>query len=78
MWHAAQVAQAATRVRLSEKKGCPGDENLQNNLDGMKRTLSDTCRRTGIEFLCFRVTKEKGVVEEYHLKASARGIVQVW
>jgi exocyst complex component 2 len=37
----------------------PGDENLQSNLDGVKRTLSDTRRRTGIEFLCFRVTKEK-------------------
>jgi len=37
----------------------PGDENLQSNLDGVKRTLSDTRRKTGIEFLCFRVTKEK-------------------
>lgn len=38
----------------------PGDENLQSNLDGVKRTLNETRRRTGIEFLCFRVTKEKG------------------
>lgn len=38
----------------------PGDENLQSNLDGVKRTLSETRRKTGIEFLCFRVTKEKG------------------
>ncbi|SRR5260221_1799123 len=37
----------------------PGDENLQSNLDGVKRTLADTRRRTGIEFLCFRATKEK-------------------
>jgi exocyst complex component 2 len=37
----------------------PGDENLQSNLDGVKRILSETRRRTGIEFLCFRVTKEK-------------------
>ncbi len=37
----------------------PGDENLQSNLDVVKRTLSETRRRTGIEFLCFRVTKEK-------------------
>jgi len=37
----------------------PGDENLQSNLDGVKRTLGDTRRRTGIEFLCFRATKEK-------------------
>jgi exocyst complex component 2 len=37
----------------------PGDENLQSNLDGVKRTLNETRRKTGIEFLCFRVTKEK-------------------
>lgn len=37
----------------------PGDENLQSNLDGVKRTLGETRRRTGIEFLCFRVTKDK-------------------
>ena len=37
----------------------PGDENLQSNLDGVKRILSETRRRTGIEFLCFRVTKDK-------------------
>ncbi|KAI0284606.1 exocyst complex component Sec5-domain-containing protein [Russula aff. rugulosa BPL654] len=42
----------------------PGDENLQSNLDGVKRTLSDTRRRTGIEFLCFRVTKEKNAGTE--------------
>lgn len=42
----------------------PGDENLQSNLDGVKRTLSDTRRRTGIEFLCFRVTKEKSAGTE--------------
>jgi len=42
----------------------PGDENLQGNLDGVKRTLSDTRRRTGIEFLCFRATKEKGAGTE--------------
>ncbi|KAG6827599.1 hypothetical protein H0H92_011172 [Tricholoma furcatifolium] len=35
----------------------PGDENLQSNLDGVKKTLADTRRATGIEFLCFRVTK---------------------
>jgi len=42
----------------------PGDENLQSNLDGVKRTLNETRRRTGIEFLCFRVTKEKGAGTE--------------
>ncbi|KZT10260.1 uncharacterized protein LAESUDRAFT_721596 [Laetiporus sulphureus 93-53] len=37
----------------------PGDENLQAHLDGVKKTLADTRRATGIEFLCFRQTKEK-------------------
>ena len=37
----------------------PGDENLQIHLDGVKRTLADTRRATGIEFLCFRQTKSK-------------------
>ena len=35
----------------------PGDENLQSNLDGVKKILADTRRATGIEFLCFRQTK---------------------
>ncbi|KAJ7599226.1 exocyst complex component sec5 [Mycena floridula] len=38
----------------------PGDENLQNNLDGVKKTLADTRRATGIEFLCFRTAKSNG------------------
>ncbi|KAJ6484343.1 exocyst complex component sec5 [Mycena vitilis] len=37
----------------------PGDEGLQGSLDGVKKTLSETRRATGIEFLCFRATKEK-------------------
>lgn len=37
----------------------PGDENLQQHLDGVKKTLADTRRATGIEFLCFRATKER-------------------
>ncbi|KAJ7039787.1 exocyst complex component sec5 [Mycena alexandri] len=35
----------------------PGEEELQGSLDGVKRTLADTRRATGIEFLCFRATK---------------------
>ncbi|KAH9477787.1 Exocyst complex component SEC5B [Psilocybe cubensis] len=35
----------------------PGDENLQANLDGVKKTLAETRRATGIEFLCFRQSK---------------------
>jgi exocyst complex component 2 len=37
----------------------PGDENLQSNLDGVKKILADTRRATGIEFLCFRQNKDK-------------------
>ncbi|PFH47085.1 hypothetical protein AMATHDRAFT_68442 [Amanita thiersii Skay4041] len=35
----------------------PGDENLQSHLDGVKKTLAETRRATGIDFLCFRQTK---------------------
>ncbi|KAL0958155.1 hypothetical protein HGRIS_000321 [Hohenbuehelia grisea] len=37
----------------------PGDQNFPSNLDGVKKTLADTRRATGIEFLCFRQTKSK-------------------
>ncbi|TCD67800.1 hypothetical protein EIP91_011928 [Steccherinum ochraceum] len=40
----------------------PGDENLQMHLDGVKKTLAETRRATGIEFLCFRQTKSKSSV----------------
>ncbi|KAH7868251.1 uncharacterized protein C8R40DRAFT_1164056 [Lentinula edodes] len=35
----------------------PGDENLQNRLDGVEKILTDTKRATEIEFLCFRQPK---------------------
>ncbi|KAK7439305.1 Exocyst complex component S5 [Stygiomarasmius scandens] len=35
----------------------PGDDNLQNHLQSVRKTLGDTRRATGIEFLCFRQTK---------------------
>jgi len=35
----------------------PGDQNFPSNLDGVKKTLADTRRATGIEFLCFRQSK---------------------
>lgn len=44
-----RISQAYTRR--------PGDENLQANLDGVKKILAETRRATGIEFLCFRQTK---------------------
>lgn len=37
----------------------PGDENLQAHLDGVKKTLADARRATGIEFLCFRLNKDR-------------------
>jgi len=37
-----------------------GDENLQSNLDGVKKILAETRRATGIEFLCFRQPKSSG------------------
>ncbi|EKM56994.1 uncharacterized protein PHACADRAFT_208160 [Phanerochaete carnosa HHB-10118-sp] len=36
-----------------------GDENLQTHLDGVKKTLAEARRATGIEFLCFRQTKTR-------------------
>ncbi|EIM87714.1 uncharacterized protein STEHIDRAFT_147005 [Stereum hirsutum FP-91666 SS1] len=42
----------------------PGDENLQSLLDGVKRTLAETRRATGIEFLCFRITKERSSTKD--------------
>lgn len=37
----------------------PGDSNLQSSLDVVKKTLAETRRATGIEFLCFRQTKDR-------------------
>jgi exocyst complex component 2 len=36
------------------------DENLQEHLDGVKKTLADARRATGVEFLCFRADKPAG------------------
>ena len=46
-----KISQAYTRKS--------GDENLQMHLDGVKKTLAETRRATGIEFLCFRQSKAK-------------------
>ncbi|EJD54829.1 hypothetical protein AURDEDRAFT_179883 [Auricularia subglabra TFB-10046 SS5] len=48
----AAISQAYTR-----KPG--GTENLQLELDGVKRTLSDTRRATAIDFLCFRPPRKE-------------------
>lgn len=37
----------------------PGDENLQENLDNVKKILAESRRATSIEFMCFRQPKEK-------------------
>ncbi|KAF7289907.1 Exocyst complex component SEC5 [Mycena indigotica] len=35
----------------------PADEELEGNLNGVKKTLSETRKATGIEFLCFKASK---------------------
>lgn len=63
----AAISQAYTR-----RPG--GTENLQLELDGVKRTLSDTRRATAIDFLCFRPArkeekdkdKERGAANRSH------------
>jgi len=51
----AEVYNKISQAYVSRK----GDEPLQAHLDGVKKTLADTRRSTGIEFLCFRATKDK-------------------
>lgn len=46
-----------------------GDENLQSHLDGVKKTLADARRATGIEFLCFRQTKDRSKDKSKDAKA---------
>jgi exocyst complex component 2 len=36
------------------------DESLQTHLDGVKKTLAEARRATGVEFLCFRTDKAPG------------------
>ena len=53
----------------------PGDSNLQGSLDVVKKTLADTRRATGIEFLCFRQTKDrlaKGQTAEHASKSKGK------
>ena len=51
----------------------PGDENLQAHLDGVKKTLADARRATGIEFLCFRQTKDRSKDKSKVAAAEAGG-----
>ena len=56
---AKQLQELYTNISKAYAKR-PGDEGLQGSLDEVKRTLSETRRATGIEFLCFRATKATG------------------
>jgi exocyst complex component 2 len=54
----------------------PGDENLQGNLNSVKRTLGESRRATGIEYMCFRAPKErsgKGKKDEDRERGTERG-----
>ena len=50
----------------------PGDSNLQSSLDVVKKTLADTRRATGIEFLCFRQTKDRSTKAQTAESSSQR------
>ena len=52
------LSELYTRISQAYAKRA-GDENLQAHLDGVKKTLADARRATGIEFLCFRQTKDR-------------------
>ncbi|KIK99659.1 hypothetical protein PAXRUDRAFT_8739 [Paxillus rubicundulus Ve08.2h10] len=51
----------------------PGDENLQGNLDSVKRTLAESRRATGIEFMCFRQSRDKSSSKSTSGKSRTRG-----
>ncbi|KAK7046645.1 exocyst complex component SEC5 [Favolaschia claudopus] len=53
---AKQLGELYTNISKAYAKR-PGDEGLQGSLDGVKKTLAETRKATGIEFLCFRPTK---------------------
>ena len=52
------LSELYTRISQTYAKR-PGDENLQVYLEGVKKTLNDARHSTGIEFLCFRQTKDR-------------------
>ncbi|KAJ7237307.1 exocyst complex component sec5 [Mycena haematopus] len=56
---AKQLGELYTNISKAYAKR-PGDEGLQRSLDGVKKTLAETKKATGIEFLCFRATKSGG------------------
>ncbi|KAI5992863.1 hypothetical protein EDC04DRAFT_2910949 [Pisolithus marmoratus] len=49
------------------------DDNLQGNLDSVKKILAESRRATGIEFMCFRQPKSKGNSKFTGGKSRAKG-----
>ncbi|KAF7350428.1 Exocyst complex component SEC5 [Mycena venus] len=64
---AKQLGELYTNISKAYAKR-PGDEGLQGSLDGVKKTLAETRKATGIEFLCFRATKTGGGDKEKSAK----------
>jgi len=53
----ATLSELYTSISNAYKRPLGGEENLQAELDGVKRTLADTRRATSIDFMCFRAPK---------------------
>jgi exocyst complex component 2 len=54
-----------TEISKSYRKPAPGEENgLQEQLNGVRKTLVEKKRATGLEFLCFRVNKTEAEREK--------------
>ncbi|KAI5996502.1 exocyst complex component Sec5-domain-containing protein [Pisolithus orientalis] len=49
------------------------DDNLQGNLDSVKKILAESRRATGIEFMCFRQPKSKSSLKSTAGKSRAKG-----
>jgi len=51
----------------------PSDDNLQGHLDNVKKTLAESRRATGIEFMCFRQSKSKSSSKPIIGKSRTKG-----
>ncbi|KIM53074.1 hypothetical protein SCLCIDRAFT_32138 [Scleroderma citrinum Foug A] len=51
----------------------PSDDNLQGHLDSVKKTLAESRRATGIEFMCFRQSKSKSSSKPITGKSRTKG-----
>ncbi|KAF8189841.1 exocyst complex component Sec5-domain-containing protein [Mycena galopus ATCC 62051] len=72
---AKQLGELYTNISKAYAKR-PGDEGLQGSLDGVKRTLAETRKATGIEFLCFRAAKAGGDKEKSAKREREKGTVR--